>query len=65
MGKMARPKKENHPITVRLDKDLFDRLNEFCERSGQSKTGAIERALKAYIDDYDTMMEKVEADRHN
>ena len=55
----ARPKKPNHPVTVRLEQELYDRLNDFCERSGQPKTVAIERALKAYIDDYDEMMEKV------
>lgn len=56
---MARPKKPNHPVTVRLEQELYDRLNDFCERSGQPKTVAIERSLKAYIDDYDKMMEKV------
>lgn len=56
---MARPKKPNHPVTVRLEQELYERLNDFCERSGQPKTVAIERALKAYIDDYDEMMEKV------
>lgn len=56
---MARPKKPNHPVTVCLEQELYDRLNDFCERSGQPKTVAIERALKAYIDDYDEMMEKV------
>ena len=56
---MARPKKPNHPVTVRLEQELYDRLNDFCERSGQPKTVAIERALRAYIEDYDEMMEKV------
>ena len=46
---MARPKKENHPISIRMDKAIYDRLNEFCEVSGQPKTVAIERALVAYI----------------
>lgn len=56
---MARPKKDNHPVTVRMEEELYNRLNDFCERSGQPKTVAIERALKAYIDDYDAMMEKI------
>ena len=50
--KMARPKKENHPISIRMDKAIYDRLNEFCEVSGQPKTVAIERAVMAYINDY-------------
>ena len=49
---MARPKKENHPISIRMDKAIYDRLNEFCEVSGQPKTVAIERALVAYISNY-------------
>lgn len=50
---MPRPKKENHPMTIRLATHLYERLNDFCEDSGQSKTIAIERALEMYIDDYD------------
>lgn len=46
---MARPKKENHPISIRMDKAIYDRLTEFCEVSGQPKTVAIERAIAAYI----------------
>ena len=49
---MARPKKENHPISIRMDKAIYDRLNEFCEISGQPKTVAIERAIDAYVDKY-------------
>ncbi|HAT4201067.1 TPA: CopG family transcriptional regulator [Clostridium perfringens] len=50
---MARPKKPSHPITVRIEQNIFDRLNQFCNDSGQSKTVAIERALQMYMDDYD------------
>ena len=50
---MARPKKPSHPITVRIEQNIFDRLNQFCNDSGQSKTVAIERVLQMYMDDYD------------
>ena len=49
---MARPKKENHPISIRMDKAIYDRLNEFCDVSGQPKTVAIERAVAAYVNAY-------------
>ena len=49
---MARPKKENHPISIRMNKAIYDRLNEFCEVSGQPKTVAIERALEVYINSF-------------
>ena len=50
---MPRPKKEYTPITIKLEKDLFNRLSEYCEIAGQSKTKATERALKMYIDAYE------------
>lgn len=55
---MARPKKENHPISIRMDKAIYDRLNEFCEVSGQPKTVAIERALMAYMNDYHIIVQE-------
>ena len=49
---MPRPKKEHHPVTIRLEKEVYERLNQFSEDSGQPKTVAVERALVMYIDDY-------------
>ena len=45
---MARPRKENHPISIRMDKTIYNQLTEFCETSGQPKTVAIERAINEY-----------------
>ena len=50
---MARPKKDSHPITIRMEQDLYDRLEKYCKKSGQPKTVALERALTNYIDLYD------------
>ena len=55
---MARPKKDSSPVTIRMDQKIYERLNTFCERSGQPKTTAIERALTEYIDAYDKLMER-------
>ena len=50
---MARPKtKEYKSVTVRMDTEIFNKLEEFCEASGQPKTVAVERALEMYINDY-------------
>lgn len=49
---MGRPRKDNVPVSFRLERTVFDKLNQFCEDSGQAKTVAIERALGMYIDDY-------------
>lgn len=57
---MARPKKDSHPVTIQMEQKVFDRLNNFCLRSGQPKTVAIERALTDYMDAYDEMMKHIE-----
>ena len=55
---MAKKTKESKPFSIRMDKSIFDRLEAFCEKSGQSKTVAIKRAVNMYVDDYDTKIEK-------
>lgn len=47
---MPRPKKEYQAVSLKLDKEIFERLDAFCNVSGQPKTTAIERALVMYID---------------
>lgn len=56
---MPRAKKENVPVSVRMQKEIFEKLCQFCEDSGQSKTVAVERALEMYVDDYYKKMRKV------
>lgn len=46
---MARPKKENHPISIRMNTAIYNQLTNFCEVTGQPKTVAIERAVAEYI----------------
>lgn len=50
---MPRIKKDNTPISIKLDTTIYNRLLQYCEDSGQTKTVAIERALSAYMDDYE------------
>ena len=56
---MGKKLKESQPFSIRMEKTTFDRLEQFCEDSGQSKTTAVERALTMYIDDYNAKMEKL------
>ena len=56
---MAKKIKESHPFSIRMDKVIFERLNQFCEESGQSKTVAIERAVSKYVDEYEEQMKKL------
>lgn len=56
---VARAKKDNVPVSVRLEKGIFEKLSKFCEDSGQPKTVAVERALEMYIDDYYEKMSEI------
>ena len=47
---MARPKKDGKPVSLIMDKDLYARLEAFCEETYLSKTAAIEKALKEFLD---------------
>lgn len=47
---MPREKKESKPFNIRMEKAVYDKLVEFCEVSGQSKTLAVERAILLYIE---------------
>lgn len=44
---MARERKDDVPVSVRLEKGIFEKLSKFWEDSGPSKTVAVERALES------------------
>lgn len=50
---MARPKKNGTYLNVCIETPIYERLVNLCEDAGQTKTIAVERALLAYLDDYD------------
>lgn len=49
---MPRPKKDARNLNVKLDREIFEKLERFCEESGQSKTVAVERFLNKCLDEY-------------
>ena len=49
---MSREKKDTKALNIKLATSISDRLEQYCEDSGQTKTVAVERALSAFIDDY-------------
>lgn len=57
---MARPRKESHPFSIKMEADTYDRLQAYCEKSGQPKTVAIERAVNMFIDNYEQRMGSVQ-----
>ena len=58
---MARAKKEYKPFSIKMEAGTYDRLQAYCEESGQPKTVAIERAVNLFIDEYEQMMGTVSA----
>ena len=54
---MARPKvKEWKNLGIRLDKNVFDMLEKYCEETGLKKTTVVEKALKAYINERQSLL---------
>ncbi len=51
--KMGRPltgmKKKDTRIGIRLDDDILDKLNEYCQKKGLSKSDAIRKAIIEFI----------------
>lgn len=50
---MARPKKNGTYLNVCIETSIYERLERLCEDAGQTKTVAVERALNAYLDNYE------------
>lgn len=50
---MGRPKKNGTYLNICIETSIYERLKAFCEDAGQTKTVAAERALTAYLDDYE------------
>lgn len=48
---MPREKKDAKAFSCKFDKDIFLRLEEYCNLSGQNKTAVVERAVQKYLDE--------------
>lgn len=58
---MAKPKKNGTYLNVCIESHIYERLEKMCEAAGQSKTTAVERALTAYLNEYEDTQEKLRA----
>ena len=56
---MPRLKKDYRPFSIRMAADTYDRMNNYCEETGVSKTAVIERAINMYLDDYEAKQEQL------
>ena len=48
---MPREKKDSRHFSCKFDAGIFEKLEKFCEMSGQNKTFVVERAVQKYIDE--------------
>ena len=49
---MPRPKKEYKVISMKLSTPIFDKLDQFCEETGMTKTVVVEKVLDRFLDEY-------------
>lgn len=57
---MARPKKNGTYLNVCIETPIYERLRAMCADTGQPKTVAVERALTAYLNDYEEKQKVLE-----
>lgn len=57
---MAQIKKDAKIINMKLDRSVYDKLDQFCKETGLSKTAATEKILNQYLSDY---LKRPEEDR--
>ena len=43
---MPRPKKDGKMLNIKIQSDIYNTLEKYCDDKGQTKTIAIERILK-------------------
>ena len=47
---MPRAKKDAKNFACKFDREIFEKLEEFCQLSGQNKTLVVERAVQKYLE---------------
>ena len=55
---MAKQKKESKPCSLRMEATLYERLDEFCQETGISKTAVLEKGAIAFMDNYNSKMKE-------
>ena len=56
---MGRPKKNGTYLNICIETPIYERLEALCADAGQTKAVAVERALVAYLNDYEEKQRKL------
>lgn len=49
---MARQKKDAKLLNIKLDRTVYEQLDQFCDESGMTKTTATEKILAQFFEEY-------------
>ena len=49
---MPRTKKDAKYLNMKLDREIYDQLEQFCDESGMTKTMATEKILEQFFERY-------------
>lgn len=49
---MPRTKKDAKYLNMKLDRKIYDQLEQFCDESGMTKTMATEKILEQFFEKY-------------
>lgn len=49
---MSRTKKDAKTLNIKLDREIHEQLEQFCDESGMTKTIAVEKILRYYFEGY-------------
>ncbi len=61
---MARAKKNGKYVNYYIDATVVERLEQYCEETGLTKTMALERILKAYFAELDNNSSNANAEKN-
>lgn len=51
---MPRCKKDYKNLNIKLDREISERFEKYCNKLGQTKTTAIERILQKHLDEFES-----------
>lgn len=55
---MGRPKKDGRALNCYIKAEIIEKLEEYCEEMGQTKTIVVERALEQVFSEHDKNKKK-------
>lgn len=56
---MPTPKKDGHYINIYMDRKLYEELQNYCKENGVTKTFAVEKGVRMYLEDREKLRENV------